>query len=102
VRFGQDPEFADAFYKSWRWRRCREGYLNHVGRLCERCRKRGLIVPADQVHHKVKLTPENLSNPAVTLNWQNLEALCFECHQAEHKPAARRWRCGPDGRVTLK
>jgi 5-methylcytosine-specific restriction endonuclease McrA len=99
VRFGREPEFSDAFYKSWPWKRCREGYLNSVGRLCERCGKKGLIVPADQVHHKIKLTPENLSDPAITLNWGNLEALCMDCHQAEHKQ--KRWRCEPDGSIRI-
>ena len=99
MRFGRDPEFADAFYKSWPWKRCRAAYLASVGGLCERCAKLGLIVPADQVHHKTKLTPANLDDPAVTLNWDNLEALCFDCHQEEHKP--KRWRCDPDGHVSL-
>ena len=99
VRFGREPEFADAFYKSWPWRKCRDSYLDSVGRLCERCAKKGSVVPADQVHHKIKLTPENLNDPNITLNWDNLEALCFDCHQDEHKP--KRWRCDPDGHIRL-
>lgn len=99
MRPGREPEFADAFYKSWTWRRCREGYLKHVGRLCERCAKHGLIVPAEQVHHKIKLTPENLKDPAIALNWDNLEALCSDCHQAEHKK--KRWICDANGSVRI-
>lgn len=96
----KQPEFADTFYKSFAWKKCRAGYLRSVGGLCERCLARGLVVPADQVHHIRKLTPENLNDPAVTLSWDNLEALCFECHIAEHK--SKRWRCGPDGKISLE
>ena len=94
----KDPAI-DAFYSTWTWRRCKDAYLASVGGLCERCLAKGLITPAEQVHHKTRLTALNISNPAVTLNWDNLEALCTECHQAEHHP--RRWRCGPDGHVAI-
>ena len=52
--------------------------------LCERCMQEGRYKPAEIVHHKVYLTPENINNPAITLNWDNLEALCRDCHEAEH------------------
>jgi 5-methylcytosine-specific restriction endonuclease McrA len=47
----------------------------------------------------VHLTPENLDNPAVTLNHDNLMALCEECHAEQH--TKRRWRCDPNGHVRL-
>ena len=98
----REPEFADAFYKSWPWKRCRASYLASVGNLCERCLKAGLIVPADQVHHKTKLTPENLNDPSVTLNWDNLMALCSDCHHEIHaKVHERRYRIDEEGHVTL-
>ena len=96
---GKREEFADAFYKSFAWKKCRDSYLNSVGRLCERCAAKGLIVPADQVHHKIKLTPQNINDPMVSLNHDNLEALCIDCHQAEHKKW--RWRCDSDGHVRI-
>ena len=67
--------------------------------LCEVCMSRGLIVPAVHVHHKIPITPDNLDNPAVTLNHANLMALCEECHTAQHRK--KRWRCDPDGHVRL-
>jgi 5-methylcytosine-specific restriction endonuclease McrA len=102
VRSDSDgQEWRIQFYKSWPWRRCRDGYLQSVGGLCERCLKAGLIVPADQVHHKIRVTQDNLNNPEVTLNWGNLEALCLECHQKEHEKP-KRWRCDPEsGHITL-
>lgn len=95
-------EWRIQFYKSWPWRRCRDGYLQSVGGLCERCLKAGLIVPADQVHHKIRVTQENLNDPAVTLNWDNLMALCSDCHHEIHaKVHERRYRIDEEGHVTL-
>ena len=56
-------------------------------------------MPAEEVHHKIKLTPENLANPGIALNHANLEALCKDCHQAEHKQ--RRWVCDASGTVRV-
>jgi 5-methylcytosine-specific restriction endonuclease McrA len=61
---------------------------------------KGLIEPATQVHHKIRLTSDNLGNPAVSISFDNLEALCDQCHQDEHK--RKRWRCDPStGRVMI-
>ena len=93
-------EAIERFYTTWAWRRCRDSYLASKGRLCENCLKRGLVVPADHVHHKTPITPENLKNPEITLNHANLMALCERCHQEQHR--TRRWRCDPlTGRVSL-
>ena len=47
--------------------------------LCERCPAPALIA-----HHKEYLTPDNIGDASVTLDWDNLEALCQECHNIEH------------------
>lgn len=72
-------QWARAFYKSTAWLKCRDAFYASRFGLCERCGKPGLIV-----HHKVKLTPANISDPAVTLNWHNLELLCLDCHNRAH------------------
>ena len=41
------------------------------------------------MHHKIPLTPENVTDPEITLNWDNLMLLCRECHAAVHKPQKR-------------
>ena len=39
---------------------------------------------AKVVHHRTYLTPKNINDPSITLNWDNLEALCQDCHNKEH------------------
>ena len=42
------------------------------------------------MHHKVYLTPENIGDPTVTLDWSNLELVCRSCHDAEHELGKQR------------
>ena len=72
-------EFAKAFYKSKAWLECRAAYIQSVFGLCEKCQRPGWIV-----HHKETLTPANINDPNVTLNWDRLEYLCIDCHNGEH------------------
>ncbi len=96
-------EFAKAFYKSKEWERCRAGYIKYVGGLCERCLSRGDIVPGLIVHHKCYLTPENITDPATTLSYDNLELLCLDCHNKEHiTKREQRYEIRPDGKVIIK
>jgi 5-methylcytosine-specific restriction endonuclease McrA len=95
-------DFAAALYKSKRWQTTRLAYLKSVGGLCERCLKKGLYKPAVIVHHKVYLTAENINNPEITLNWNNLEAVCRECHEDEHRGQDRRYVIHEDGTVEIK
>jgi len=76
-------EFSKNFYKRKAWKKLRQQYFNSVNGLCERCLSKGLYVPGDEVHHKVTLTPGNINDPNITLNWDLLELLCFTCHQKE-------------------
>ena len=52
--------------------------------LCERCLSHGIIKPGDEVHHIMRLSLENINNPEITTNFDNLELLCSSCHYAEH------------------
>lgn len=72
-------EFARDFYNSKEWRECQAAFMQSRNYTCERCGRLAYIV-----HHKEKLTPANINDPNVTLNWDKLEALCLEDHNAEH------------------
>lgn len=95
---------VDWFYNTTAWKKCREAYRESVGGLCERCAKQGLVVPGEQVHHKVRLTPSNVNDPSVALNWDNLELLCQPCHYDEHrrKRENQRYVVDDDGNVIIK
>lgn len=88
------------FYRSKAWQHCRNSYLKKVGGLCERCLKDGLYNPAVVVHHKCYITPENVTDPRITMNFENLEALCWHHHELEHKGKKRRFTVDKLGRVT--
>lgn len=91
-----------AFYKTVAWKKCRESYLKKAGYLCERCLKEGKIEPAIVVHHKCYITEKNVSNPRITLDFDNLEALCWHHHEEEHKGRAKRFTVDSCGRVTAR
>jgi len=107
--------FADQFYGSYAWQSCRKAYKEAKGRLCERCLAKGIINPGSrdnplQVHHKIHLTEDNLRDPSIALNWDNLELLCQQCHLEEHaddrprmgKRAGRRWKVDEYGHILIK
>lgn len=94
-------QFANGFYGSQAWKKCRTAYRQYRGGLCERCLARGLIVPGTEVHHKQYLTPDNLSDPAITLSWDNLELLCQACHDAEHEHDVQLRRTDANGHVEI-
>lgn len=68
-----------AFYKSKAWRTVSAAYLSSKAYICERCGK-----PASICHHRTWLNDSNVSDPAIALSFDNLEALCIDCHNAEH------------------
>ena len=77
-------DFAKKFYNSKQWKKCREAFKESKNGLCERCLDNGKYVVGDEVHHKVYLTPDNINNADITLNWDRLELLCATCHSIEH------------------
>ena len=91
--------YAESFYKSTTWQKTRELCIHRAGGLCERCLKEGLITPAVVVHHIKPITPENINDPNITLNQDNLMALCVDCHAKIHHPNQRRYKIDKDGRV---
>lgn len=86
------------FYRSVEWERCREAYLQKVNHFCERCKAKGIYEPARVVHHKIYLNEENWKDPTIAYGFDNLEALCQDCHNKEHhKSGHDRYEIGSDG-----
>lgn len=105
-------DFARAFYHSARWSKARATYLRtpvetEFGtcppNMCELCFASGKVVPANTVHHKVHLTPENVNDPTVSLNPDNFQRLCPDCHAYLHSDKDEpRVSFGADGRVSAR
>lgn len=81
MSFNQDTNYK-IIIQSTRWRRLRNHYLQEHP-LCEECGKLAQVV-----HHKIPLDkfrndPNMMENLA--FDEDNLEALCFDCHQIIHR-----------------
>ena len=83
--------FARKFYSSKAWQSCRNEYAKRRHHLCEDCLRRGIYRPGTIVHHKIELDPINIEHPEITLNFDNLELLCRECHANRHELHGGRW-----------
>jgi 5-methylcytosine-specific restriction enzyme A len=94
-------EFAKKFYKSKAWQRTREAYAASVGQLCEDCLDAGICNIGEIVHHRIEITPDNINNPDITLNWDNLRLVCRDCHAKAHG-ATKRFKVDAFGRVTAR
>lgn len=84
-------DYAKAFYKSKAWKECQKTYKAMVGGLCEDCLENGAYKSGVIVHHKEHITPDNIFNPDITLNFDNLKLVCRECHAREHSTVQRRY-----------
>ena len=91
--------YAEKFYKSKSWQKVRNAYMRSQRSLCEICLANGIIKPCEIVHHKIEITPDNINDPTVTLNWNNLQCVCRDCHAKIHDRSGRRYIIGEDGRV---
>ena len=94
-------DFAQDFYKSKAWQHCRQAYAASAGNLCEECLRENKITAGEIVHHKIHLTPDNINNPAVSLNWDNLELVCRSCHLKLHGNT-KRYSVDPLGRIITR
>ena len=82
-------EFAKKFYSSKRWQDCRNAYMKQAHHLCENCLRRGIYKPAEIVHHIIEIDPVTIERPEIALNFDNLEAVCRECHNDIHENYGR-------------
>jgi 5-methylcytosine-specific restriction endonuclease McrA len=94
-------KWAEKFYKSRTWMKTRKAYMQSVGCLCERCRDKGIIKPGEMVHHIQFVTANNINDPSITLNWDNLQCLCRDCHAEMHK-GVKRYKVDELGRVVSR
>lgn len=92
-------KYAEQFYKSKTWQLTREAYSKSKHYLCEICLEHGRYTAGEIVHHIKPITPANINDPEITLNWNNLQLVCRRCHEHAHRRAPRRYKFDEYGRV---
>lgn len=87
-----------AFYKSKKWRdlltMIKMERTNSLGlNSCEKCGKPMVGRKSAIGHHVIELTEENVDDVTISLNQDNVELVCHQCHNdihnrfgAQHKP----------------
>jgi len=93
-------DFAVKFYNSKAWRNTRRAVWQRDKGMCT---IPGCYRPASDVHHIIELTPENIDDPNIALNPENLRSLCWRCHRDIHRAQdrERKERADSFGRVII-
>ena len=76
-----------AFYICHAWLHLRAEVLKEQHNECQRCKDKGLFVPATTVHHKQTVRRA----PWLALTKSNCQALCDECHYEIHHGNKPKW-----------
>ena len=71
-------QWAKQLYSSGEWQVARGMALRRDHFTCKRCGAR-----AEEVHHRIELTPDNIHDRHIALNVDLLESLCHNCHTRE-------------------
>ena len=71
-------QWQNKFYTSAKWIRLRNEYRNEKKMRCEHCGR--FITGVSIVDHIEEITPFNKDDKDITLNKDNLQLLCIECH----------------------
>ncbi|MBN8236843.1 HNH endonuclease [Halobacillus kuroshimensis] len=69
------------FYQSKEWRFLRQQALERDSHECQECKRNGRVGSAKNVHH----IKEVKKFPWLALNLRNVESVCINCHNKEHK-----------------
>lgn len=83
------------FYQSKAWKQVRKNIWLKQSCLCARCHRPVYVSGISEyiskekrlkgiVHHKEYLTDNNFIDEKISLNEDNLEGLCIDCHNDEH------------------
>jgi predicted HNH restriction endonuclease len=88
----EKPKILHNFYKSAAWLAARELKIMSVNGLCEWYGAIGI-----EVHHKDRLSIDDVRDTSVSLNQDNLELLCRYCHNREHKRFSKGKEFDDDG-----
>lgn len=79
-------DISQKIYNSKTWKQLRNSYFAE-NPLCQRCLEKGIVKPADDIHHikpflSGKTYEEKLQ---LAYDYNNLQSLCKQCHSDIHK-----------------
>lgn len=74
-RYNEGRDEVDAFYKTERWKKL-SAYYRRLHPLCEECARVERVRPSAMTDH---IKPVR-THPELALDWDNLRALCWPCH----------------------
>lgn len=83
------------FYRSKDWRTLRVEALERDNYECQQCKRQGKFSEGKNVHH----LKEIYHHPDLALVLDNLETLCIQCHNVEHKRTMDRIKRRSDKKV---
>lgn len=89
--------FSDTFYHSAIWKKQRLHALSRDQYNCQDC-----PAHAEEVHHIIPLTEQNINDYNIALSLDNLISLCHKCHKARHGDSSELpdgYRFDADGQV---
>ena len=81
-KYGRDKSMKKRYGRAWK--RIRDKYAAEHP-FCELCFQRGIIVPTEEIHHKLPLSEGG------THDRSNLIALCKSCHSTIHAKRGDYW-----------
>lgn len=74
-----------SFYNSVRWRKFRPIIIADRAPICVDCHR--VITNSKEIeidHDPIELTPENVNDPKISLNPDNVKIRCHDCHNRRH------------------
>lgn len=75
-------------YQSPSWRKLRNNFIKQ-NPCCADCLSKGVVKPAEDIHHIKSPFKNNEVNYALLLDEKNLVQLCKACHAARHNADKR-------------
>ena len=69
-----------AFYQSADWIKLRDISMSKASYMCQECKRKGIVRPAEEVHHIVPIQ----TDWSRRLDPTNLICLCHKCHMQAH------------------
>lgn len=78
-------DISQKIYNSKTWKQLRNSYFaNHP--LCQRCLEKGIVKPADDIHHTIPFLTGKTSDEIYELayDYNNLMSVCKQCHLEIH------------------